>query len=72
MAIYYLQVLSLKLSNRELSKVFDAFNAQGRLQRLAFSSTNISEKAWAIRSKFREVTASIPEQNLQVFIERAK
>ena len=72
MAIYYLQVLSSKLSNRELSKVFDAYKAQGRLKGLASSLTNIPEKAWAIRSRFREVTVRIPERNLQAFIERAK
>ena len=72
MAIYYLQVRSSKLSNRELGKIYEVYKAQGRLKGANEGLTNMSEKAWAIRSKFRDVTVRVPERNLQAFLERAK
>ena len=72
MAIYYLQARSSKLSNRELGKIYEVYKAQGRLKGANESLTNMSEKAWAIRSKFRDVTVRVPERNLQAFLERAR
>ena len=72
MAIYYLQVRSSKLSNRELGKIYEVYKAQGRLKGANEGLKNLSEKAWAIRSKFRDVTVRVPERNLQAFLERAK
>ena len=72
MAIYYLQVRSSKLSYRELGKIYEVYKAQGRLKGANEGLTNMSEKAWAIRSKFRDVTVRVPERNLQAFLERAK
>ena len=72
MAIYYLQVRSSKLSNRELGKIYQQYRAQGRLKGINANLKNLSEQAWAIRSTFQDVTVRLPERNLQAFIERAK
>lgn len=73
MTICYLTVKPQKLSNRELSKVFETLKRQGQIKdeedkKLA---TTIG-KSHYVRTYHRYVTIRLPQSKLDAFIERTK
>ena len=70
MTIVYIEVSPKKLSNREVSKVYDSLYRQGRLDQHD-KLTNTLQKAQYIRNTERFVTLRLPDTRIPAFLTRS-
>ena len=68
--IVYIEVSPKKLSNREVSKVYDSLYRQGKLAQHD-KLTNTLQKAQYIRNSERFVTIRIPDTRIPAFLGRS-